>query len=135
MTDFVYARIFDNNEIYSLNSNREWQLLHCNGDHLVTPPIPHNVISNNRCAFMLTAETAPSPFIKTINAFQTTLAMDYPYFILEKQDYFYDLYVFCTHVGNKDIINFYLTQQRYIEKFKHYFLEKTRNILKEARKK
>lgn len=134
VSDFVYARIFDNNEIYSLNSNRDWQLLHCNEGHLVTPPMPHGVIANNRCVFMLTLQTAPDPFIKTIKAFQTILAMDYPFFILERHHFFYDLFVFCTKIGNQEILNFYLTQQTYLEKFKHFFLDKGKNLIKDAQK-
>lgn len=131
ITHFVYARIFDNGESFGLNSHAKWQLHHFNAEHMALPPIPKKIL-NNRCSFILSQENAPESFKRTIDDFRHILGIDYPYFMIERYQNFYDLYVFCTSVDNKDIITFYLNEQDHIENFKKYFKSKAKNLIKEA---
>src|SRR5260221_5327406 len=131
ITAFVYARIFDHGETYGLNTNSQWQLHHFNDGHLVTPPIPKDII-NHKFSFILSTQTTSPAFLKTMQDFRDILGMDYPYFNIERYHNYYDLYVFCTTVNNSGIVNFYLNQSSYIEKFKQYFRDKAKNLIKEA---
>lgn len=66
--------------------------------------------------------------------FRNLLGIDYPYLMIERYSTFHDIYVFCTDVGNEEIINFYLNEQAYIEKFKQYFKSKAKLLLKKSQK-
>jgi DNA-binding CsgD family transcriptional regulator len=133
ITAFVYARVFDHGETFGLNTHSQWQLHHFNSGHLITPPIPKN-IRGKRISFLLSANTTPLLFKPAMDDFRDILGIDYPYFIIEYHQGYYDLYIFCTRVNNEGIINFYLNEQRYIERFKHYFKHKAKNLLKDAAK-
>lgn len=131
ITTFAYGRLYDNNHAYGLNSNPDLQLSHLNNGHLIIPPLPRPMVGN-RCQFVLSAQTASPVFAPAIKNYQNRLGLDYPYFIIERYSTFSDVYFFCTSLGNENIINFYLNEQHYIEKFKQFFHSHTKKLLKEA---
>lgn len=117
--------------MYTLASNANWMLDHYNLDGLIVPPIPPHFF-RKKFSYLLTVQNSPPFLLKTIEYLRNVLKIDYPLFDVERQDNHLEIFVFCTHPFNQDIINFYLNHQPLLNQFKEFFHQKAKILIKES---
>lgn len=128
---FCYARIFDQGMMYCLNTHAEWFIYHLEREYPLLPPVI-TLNANNRTSFILLPESTTELYTNILKEIKDNFGLDYPYYMVEHYQDYYDVYIFTTYVNHLEIINFYLNHQAEIEKFKHYFKGYGKNLITEA---
>lgn len=127
ITFFDHARIYNNGENYFLSSKKE--IVHYIFEQqiqtIATPP-PHLLEKENFC-YLLRSEGSYSKVMQDIqNYFNIAHCIN----IIHRNTGYFDVYCFGTTPDNYKIVDFYLNNWDFFEKFILYFTEKAKKILK-----
>lgn len=128
---FYYLRVFDDNTGYILMSHREYLEYHAKQDYPVSPPISNKLLTD-KFSFLGLPDQINKSFNPVYNAARNFFDLDYPFYMVERYNNYYDTYTFTSSCKNHSILNFYLNYRDILENFKFYFLEKASQLIKIA---
>lgn len=128
---YVYARIFDNGNCYSLVTHAQQQLHHFKNEYKVTPPIPHEIL---RKSFYYFITENDGPFQPVLYDFRNLFNLWSPFFMINRFKGYYDLAIFFSTPKNTQVLNFYLNNIDYLENFNTYFKVQASSLISAAEK-
>ncbi len=136
ITYFNYARAYNDGSIAGLFSHPEWLLY-----SLVHGVSPSGIELRGFERFsLLGSEILPSSpmdlkkYKKCVDAFKNLLGFDYMLCINYQEPDYYEAFAFASTVGNSGIVNFYLNNLEYLDKFTHFFRDKASLLIENASK-
>jgi len=128
---FNYARLYYSGSAYSLVTNWESLSNHCSKEYSLSPPIPKELYGKSFHYL---------PYDHNANFIKTPVLLDYSYkynlwfpiYFVESHKEYVDIFMYATVADNAKIINFYLNNIEILEKFKYYFKDKARQLIRKS---
>ncbi len=130
ITYFNFLRMFDNGSCYIVSSNSN--IIHYLFDTNcpLAAPVDSKFLKNKFSYLVLPV----GPYQKALHDLKANFNFDYAINLVERYPEYFDLYCFGSNTTNSKILNFYLNDINYLEKFKHYFRENAAELLKTGAK-
>lgn len=72
------------------------------------------------------------PYQNIVHDIQNFFNLDHGFNFIERHEGYYDMFCFASTVNNSSIVNFYLNNINMLGKFKFYFKDKAKNIIKKS---
>lgn len=132
ITNFYYARIYDDGSFYGFITNIEYVKYHCQKQYLISPPIPEKIIQDK--FFFIGTPEATKQYNQVYYEACSLFNIDYPIHMIERYDNYYDIFTYSSTPNNPNILSFYINNINILENFKFYFKEKAAALIKKANK-
>lgn len=132
ISDFLYARVYDNDKCYALTTNKEYHEHHFKCGYKLTPIIPDSIMKQKFHYILSDYNNDNYIYTRMLYDLRHLFNLWFPFYLFERYEGYYDLYIFCSTPQNTDVLNFYLNNIENLELFKFYFKEKASELLKKA---
>jgi len=123
---FCYMKYFNNNTFYTLTNNKIFLQYRFKQNHRFNPLVPTNILKEK---FMY-IPNVNDPLSKVISNSCREINESHPIYLIERYEGYFELYRFSGKENNQDIINICLNNMEILERFKFYFKEKAKKIIK-----
>ena len=127
---FEYLRVYDDGKSIMLASNQDVIDYVFYNEIPVAAPIQEQYVRENFHYFILPVGN----YEKAIHDIKNYFNLSHFVNLVERHAGYIDLYCFGANANNDGIINFYLNKMDILESFKHYFKDKSRDLIKKALK-
>lgn len=129
---FNHARFFDDNSAYILTNGKDSIYNHVNKQYPIDKPAPKGTFGKKFHYFPFLDSTDINS--KHVHAYRNEFNLENPIYFVEKYEGFTDVFVYSAMPDNLAILNFYLNNLEFLEKFKFYFKDKASKLIAKANK-
>ncbi len=132
ITYFCHLRIFNDHTIYGLTNNAESLYNHFKKQFPFDRPRPPK-ISGDKFHYLPFLDTNDFSY-QQLREYRDMFKTDNPIFFFERYKNYTDIYVYASDPYDYNVVNFYINNIDFLEKFKFYFKDKASSLIKKSNK-
>jgi DNA-binding CsgD family transcriptional regulator len=125
-----FSRYFNDNTMINLISNSDLYTHHFKNQYPVAPIIPEEIISKK--FHYVVMPNLEDGFSQIAHEYAMYFDLSFPLYLFERNENYFDLYIFGSHGDGARSINTYLNKMPQFEKFKSIFNEKAADLIAES---